>query len=223
LWKHRRSNDPEELRPFDLEIEATFQACQRHTHNLSREANQVQEAIMDPNTTPLSDFTISDPNSVPSNIVRPPIEENNFQFNQLLINLFQQEKFERYPLENLNTHISSFLKTCDTIKMNGVSNDAIWLRLFPFSLKDKVKSWLLNSKANSFTTWQALSKAFLCKYFPPKKTAKLRNDITSFFKAKGESLYEACEGFKELQRECPHHRYQIGCWFKPFTTVCNNQ
>jgi len=41
--------------------------------------------------------------------------------------------------------------------------------------------------------------------FSSRKTAKLQNDITSFFQAKGESLYEAWERFKELQRECPHH------------------
>ena len=160
---------------------------------------------MYPETTPLRGFAMPGPNSVPSSIVRPPIEANNFQFNLGLITLFQQEQFGGSPFENSNTHISSFLKKCDTIKMNAVSNDVIHLRLFPFSLKDKAKSWLLNSNANSFTTWKVLSKAFLCKYFLLGKTAKLRNDITSFYQAEGESLYEAWERFKKLQRDCPHH------------------
>jgi len=95
-------------------------------------------------------------------------------------------------------HITSFLEKCDTIKMNRVSNDTIWLRLFPFSLKDNEKSWLLISYANSFTTWDALSKTFLCKYFSPGKMPKLQNGITSFFQAKGKSPYEAWERFKEL-------------------------
>jgi len=124
---------------------------------------------------------MSDPNSIPSSIVRPSIKANNFQFNLGLITLFQQEQFGEYPLENPKTHISSFLEKGDTIKMNGVSNYAIRLRLFPFSLKDRAKSLLLNSNANSFTTWEALSKAFLYKYFSPGKTVKLQNDITSFF------------------------------------------
>ena len=51
---------------------------------------------------------------------------------------------------------------------------------------------------NSFTTWAALSQAFLSKYFPPGKTAKLRNDITSFFQLDDEPLYEAWEYFKDL-------------------------
>ena len=77
--------------------------------------------------------------------------------------------------------------------------------LFPFSLKDKAKSWLLNSNAYSFITWDGLSKAFLCKYFQLRKIAKLWNEITSFSQMEGESLYEAWEQFKEFQRECPHH------------------
>jgi len=71
-------------------------------------------------------------------------------------------------------------------------------------LNNKAKSWLLNSNANSFTAWDGLSKAFLCKYFPLRKNAKLWNDITSS-QIEDESLYEAWERFKELQWECPHH------------------
>jgi len=64
---------------------------------------------MDPVTTPLRDFAMSDPNSVPSSILRPPTEANNSQFNLGLITLFQQEQFGGYPLENPNTHVSQFL------------------------------------------------------------------------------------------------------------------
>jgi len=50
-----------------------------------------------------------------------------------------------------------------------------------------------------------LSKAFLIKYFPPGKTAKLRAEIRSFIQRDGESLYEAWERFKDLPQQCPHH------------------
>ncbi|XP_057251669.1 uncharacterized protein LOC130591774 [Beta vulgaris subsp. vulgaris] len=42
-------------------------------------------------------------------------------------------------------------------------------------------------------------------FFPPRKTAKLRNAITSFTQLDGESLYEAWERYKDLERQCPHH------------------
>ena len=79
-----------------------------------------------------------------------------------------------------NDHIAKFLEICDTIKMNGVTEDALRLHLFPFSLKDKEKIWLKMQSASSFTTWDDLAKAFLTKYFPPSKTTKTVKEITSF-------------------------------------------
>ncbi len=89
--------------------------------------------------------------------------------------------------------------------MNGVSDVAIRLRAFPFSLRDKARKWLVSQPARTFTIWEDLSQAFLARYFPPAKTIKLRIELNIFRKREGESLYDAWERYKELQRECPHH------------------
>ena len=47
---------------------------------------------------------------------------------------------------------------------------------------------------------------FLEFYFPPSKTARLRNDITSFTQHDHELLHEAWLRFKDLLRRCPHHQ-----------------
>lgn len=53
-----------------------------------------------------------------------------------------------------------------------------------------------------------LTKAFLGKFFPPSKTASIRNQITVFTQREDQSLYEAWELFKDLLRLCPHHGLQ---------------
>ena len=93
------------------------------------------------------------------------------------------------------------------MKYNGVSDDAIWLRLFPFSLKDKSKHWLILESLDSITSWDDFSNKFLARFFAPAKAAKLRIDISSFYQYEGESFYEAWERFKDLLRKCPHHSF----------------
>ena len=51
-------------------------------------------------------------------------------------------QFHGLPSEDLNLHIANFLEIYDMFKANGVTDNAIRLRLFPFPLKDKAKAWL---------------------------------------------------------------------------------
>ena len=86
------------------------------------------------------------------------------------------------------------------MKYNGVSDDAIRLRFFPFSLKEKAKHCLILEPPNSITSWDDLSNKFMARFFPPAKAAKLRIDISSYYRYEGESFYEAWERIKDLLR-----------------------
>jgi len=202
---HRRSQGSQAFVPFDPEIEAA--ACRR-----SREARRKNraEASMAKENRVLRDYALPQASGVTSSIVSPAVEANNFELIPALISFVEREQFTGHPSENLNVHLRKFLAKYDTIKINGASSDAIRLRFFPFSLRDRASDWLQNEEPNSFTTWEMLSKAFLSKYFPPGMTAKLRAEITSFIQRDGESLYEAWERQKDLQLQCPY--YAVPDW-----------
>jgi len=108
------------------------------------------------------------------------IKANNFELSNALIIVLQQDQLGGHPSNNPNVYLHKFFAKCDTIKLNKVSTDAIRLRLFPFSSKDRASDWLQDEELSSFTTWEVLSKAFLSKYFSLGKTAKLRTGITTF-------------------------------------------
>ena len=80
-------------------------------------------------------------------------------------------------MEDPNPQLSIFLEVCDTLMINGASTDAICLRLFSFSLKDKARVWLNSLPLGSIVTWEELTKVFLAKFFPPSKVASLRNQV----------------------------------------------
>uniref|UniRef100_A0A803MXF6 Retrotransposon gag domain-containing protein n=1 Tax=Chenopodium quinoa TaxID=63459 RepID=A0A803MXF6_CHEQI len=154
--------------------------------------------MVEPPAKMLREYAMPDASSTSASIVRPSVQANNFELKLALIHIVQQDQFGGSPAECPLEHLANFLEKCDTIKINGVSEDAIRLRLFSFSLSDKARKWLSSKLSDPFTTWTSLSQAFLNKFFPLAKTAKLCNDITNFTQNELESLYESWERFKDF-------------------------
>ncbi|PIN00904.1 DNA-directed DNA polymerase [Handroanthus impetiginosus] len=78
--------------------------------------------------------------------------------------------------ENPNRHIDNFLKICDTLRQEGVSKDALRLRLFSFSLLGDALDWFESLPEDSITTWGV-----------------------------SETVYEAWSQFRKMLRNCPNH------------------
>ncbi|XP_045791784.1 uncharacterized protein LOC123886512 [Trifolium pratense] len=154
---------------------------------------------------PLKDYAVPSEEEPHSSIAPPNIEARNFELKPALLQIVQQNQFSGSPTEDPNLHLSVFVQYADTIKANGVEPEAIRLRLFPFSLRDRARAWLQALPTNSITTWNELKKQFLARYFPPSKTAMLRAQINGFRQKEGESLFEAWERYKDMMRLCPHH------------------
>ncbi|XP_073139096.1 uncharacterized protein [Henckelia pumila] len=150
-------------------------------------------------------------------IIRSTVAANHFEIKPAIIQMIQNTlQFGGSVIDEPYVHITNFMEICDTFKIQGVSDDVIRLRLFPFSLRDKAKAWLTNLPAGSITTWDDLAKSFLTKYFPPSKSMKLRADITTFSQGEQETFYEAWERYKDLLRRCPHHQLPEGLVVQTF-------
>ncbi|GJS63497.1 MAK10-like protein [Tanacetum coccineum] len=91
--------------------------------------------------------------------------------------------FHELRSEDLNHHLKDFLKLVDSLDLDG-----------------------------SITTWEDLTTRFLAQFFPPGRTAKLRNDILMFQQHYGESLSEAWTRFKDLLQKFSH--YGIDRWLQ---------
>ncbi|GJW11355.1 zinc finger, CCHC-type containing protein [Tanacetum coccineum] len=89
-----------------------------------------------------------------------------------------------------NQHLMDFLKLADSLNLNG-----------------------------SISTWEDLATRFLAHFFPPGRTAKLRNDILMLSQQQGESLSEAWTYFNDLLQKVSHHGIDLCSKSKSFMTM----
>ena len=97
--------------------------------------------------------------------------------------------------EDPYNHLNDFHAIFQTFKYENFSDDDVKLRLFPFSLKDRARSWLNTLPANSITSWEQMVTKFLNKYFPVHKTNAIRREISEFTQREDEKFFETWERF----------------------------
>ncbi|XP_010496827.1 PREDICTED: uncharacterized protein LOC104773854 [Camelina sativa] len=177
-------------------------------HNGNEQPNQNQAPIHPPRQ-PRVIGAFDQPNihGNRQGIRAPAVEKNNYEIKSSLINMVQSSKFHCLPMEDPIDHLDQFDMMCGTVKINGISEDAFKLRLFPFSLGDRARTWEKNLPVGSFTSWDKCKRAFLSKFFSTTRTARLRNEISSFAQKGNESFCEAWERFKGYTMQCPHHGF----------------
>ncbi|KAK1433064.1 hypothetical protein QVD17_09971 [Tagetes erecta] len=141
-----------------------------------------------------------------SSIATPAITNpNSWQIPSYIMTAIANDKFHGRDDEDAPAHLSRLARIVSTFKLQGASDDAIYLHLFPFSLADRAIIWLDSQAEGTFTTWEALRSAFLKKYFPPAKASRLRDQIHSFRMEADEPYYLAWERFQNLLSRCSQH------------------
>ncbi|GJU23500.1 reverse transcriptase domain-containing protein [Tanacetum coccineum] len=128
-------------------------------------------------------------------IVIPPINANNFELKQPLINLVQSNKFT--GRQDPHNHLRFFNKVTSTFRHPEVPNTSVKLLLFPFSLDGEARDWLDKEPPRSILTWDDLVSKFINQYFPPSKTTfTIGMRFMTFYHKPNEAFYEAWERFK---------------------------
>jgi hypothetical protein len=71
--------------------------------------------------------------------------DTHFEIKPALIMMMQASPFCGKAYEDANAHLQNFLEICSTFTIKGVTQEAICLCLFPFSLMGKVKQWFYSN------------------------------------------------------------------------------
>ena len=230
----------QELVPFDPEIERTFRARRREQQGLAglgemaeegvgnnrQQGNQLGDpiALADDRNRAIREYAVPALYGLNPGIIRPEIQAPQFELKPVMFQMLQTVgQFSGMPTEDPHLHLRLFMEVSDSFKLPGVTEEALRLKLFPYSLRDRARAWLNSLPPDSVASWNDLAEKFLMKYFPPTKNARMRNEITSFQQLDGENLHEAWERYKELLRKCPHHGIPHWIQMETFYNGLNGQ
>ncbi|KAH9669750.1 DUF4220 domain-containing protein [Citrus sinensis] len=160
---------------FDPEIEKTVRQLRQQTKrakqrssspflsetdtvpDLVESSSDSEEQVMDrpaPIERTLRELAEPDLNQQPLCIQYIDLEVN-FELKSGLIHLLP--KFHRFAGEDPHKHLKEFHVVCSTMRPQGVTEEQIKLRAFPFSLDGLAKDWLYYLPPGSITTWNGLS------------------------------------------------------------------
>ncbi|KAL2237448.1 UNVERIFIED_CONTAM: Retrovirus-related Pol polyprotein from transposon [Sesamum indicum] len=215
-----RSSRTGELK-FDPEIEKTTRRLRKETKQHKEEAstsskpaadseldvstsNNSKDEVMaqNPERT-VKEMTSLDLNQQPLCIEYPNLDVD-FELKSGLIHLLPI--FRGLAGEDPHKHLKEFHVVCSGMRPQGVTEEQVKLRVFPFSLGDKAKDWLYSLPSGSIVSWNELKKLFLENYFPASRTTNIRKEISGIRQFSGESFYEYWGRFKQLVESCPHHQ-----------------
>lgn len=104
--------------------------------------------------------------AVPSCIIFNPNAPNH-EFKPGMIQLLPT--FHGLENENPYVHVREFEEAVATFYSRPDVASIMRLKFFPFSLKDKAKSWLYSLRTKSIGTWEEMTTLFFNKFFPNHK------------------------------------------------------
>ena len=215
---HTRSQGPKEYSPF-TEPEQELHERIQHVREKVREVLSSRLRKV----SPVRKFDMADANppakrtvhqqasegilGARSPIAHPALTNNNtWQIpSHVMSTITNATQFHGLEDEDAQSHLSRFTRICNTFNIANVTADAIYLRLFPFTLQGRALTWFESQPQDSITTWVELYNTFLSKYYPPSKAARLRNQIHSFKMDPDEAYYMAYERFHNMLAKCPNH------------------
>ncbi|XP_073063969.1 uncharacterized protein [Primulina eburnea] len=182
------SDDTEKESDIDPEIE-------RSESDQEEMAGQAQRKLRE----------LANPNVIQQPLcIQFPTTDATFELKSGLIHLLPN--FRGLAGEDSHKHLKEFHIICTSMKPQGITEEQISLRAFPFSLADKAKDWLYYLPSGSITTWDNMKQQFLEKFFPASRAANIRKDICGIRQLHEETLYEYWERFKQLCASCPQHQ-----------------
>ncbi|GKB94307.1 hypothetical protein Tco_0980444 [Tanacetum coccineum] len=134
----------------------------------------------------------------------------------------REETFLGNKNDDAHEHVERVLDIVCLFNIQGVSHDAIMLRIFPITLTGAAKRWIDRIPSGSINTWDLLEKVFIQRYCPSFKTTKQLEEIHNFKQEGDETLYQAWERYNYLLYKFPtydlNNQQKVNIFYKGLDT-----
>ena len=223
---HLRGQVSQDQLVFDAEIEKTARRNRGRKRREQREPNQEQQTadsaataaqnteeinMADQGGNPprrvLGDYVVQQGPRHFSSIAIPNTIKA-VEMKPAFLTLISSHQFTGLDHEDPYAHLSTFYELTGTMGFEDEDLEAIYLRLFPFSLEGKAKEWLKSHPNQSLTRWADVEEKFLSRFFPMTRFIKAKSEISTFSQGPDEPFCEAWERFKTMLRKCPNHGFE---------------
>jgi len=117
--------------------------------------------------------------------------------------LVQSISFSGEGDENPYLHIRDFEQTCDCLRIEGISNETLYWKLFPFSLKGKARQLYNRAVGKQQGEWGSLHSNFCLDFYRISQIINLRVKVLSIKQESTETLTSAWNRFTTLLASSP--------------------
>src|SRR4030065_1731888 len=151
----------EELSPHDPEIERTLRSIRKTkaARRLEFATNENMNPPPPPPRRTLGDFGKRTNRGKITHEFQP-LNPVSFDIKNSVLTNLKENAFDGNPIRDPNEHLSKFNETCQYCCPEGITEDQKRLRLFPMSLIERAKEWLLALLSGTIATWDELEEKF---------------------------------------------------------------
>jgi hypothetical protein len=109
-----------------------------------------------------------------------PIKTSSYELRPALIALVRENSFAGTKEESPCIHLRGFEQVCSIIIIEGMTQQTLKRKLFPFSLVGGAKKWYYSSVGSMERSWEKLREKFCLTFFPMSRVVTLRLEMLSF-------------------------------------------
>ncbi|KAJ9563430.1 hypothetical protein OSB04_008590 [Centaurea solstitialis] len=107
----------------------------------------------------MMDYAIPIVHQLQTGIRDPTCNVPHFELKTVMFQMLQNNgQFAGLSKEDPHAHLRSFLEIAGLFRLRGISDDALKLKLFPFSLSHHARAWYYSLKPNSIFTWDQMAE-----------------------------------------------------------------